>query len=249
MSVITESVTGRRLAGAARDRAGVAAMEFALIAPVMAIFLFGLVDITQALITYRRVTTVAQQTAEIVTELAENPDAAEAAVVAPHTPALSVAQLNAASTLLFAVFPGLRSLVVAPALAPYSVTVSEVVFTGLPQNCTTGVDCTSYTANLAWSVPLSYGQQIVRACGQLNQVSAKTAPALTNIPTAGMTALQTATVVDVSYSYTPIFGKFLAGSLGKLTFKRTAMVPARNFPLAYIVYDTYGNTHLCGTYQ
>jgi Flp pilus assembly protein TadG len=249
MSATADRLTGRGGDRALRDRAGVAALEFALIAPVMMVFLVGLVDITQALITYRRVTTVAQQTAEIVTELAENPDATEAAVVAPHTPALSVAQLNAASTLLFAVFPELRSLVVAPSLAPYAVTVSEVVFTGLPTGCTTGVDCTTYTANLAWSVPLSYGQQIVRSCGTLTQVTPATKQTLTNIPTSGMTALQTATVVDVSYNYTPIFGKFLAGTLGKLTFKRTAMVPARNFPLAYIVYDTYGNSHLCGAYQ
>lgn len=231
-------------------RSGVAAMEFALIAPVMAILMIGLVDITQALITYRRVTTVAQQTAEIVTEMAENPDATEAAVVPPHTPALSVAQLNAASTLIYSVFPNLRNVLVqTPSLAPYSVTVSQIVYAGAPAGCTTGVDCTSYTANLAWSVPLTRGQQTVRSCGEVTQVSPTAPVTLTNVSTAGMTALQTAIVVDVSYVYAPMFGIFAKSGLGNLTFRRTAIAPPRNFPSAYIVYDDYGNTDLCGGYQ
>jgi hypothetical protein len=116
---------------------------------------------------------------------------------------------------------------------------SDVVFTPNSSSCQAGLTCTSYTANLAWSVPLQYGQQILRACGIVNQVSASAAPVIVNnlpstVPTANITsALTSMLVVDVVYNFTPVFGRFL----GTLTMRQTAYFNQRSIIAPYITYN------------
>ena len=223
--------------GRPRANSGVAAIEFGLVAPVMTIILLGTVDLAQALVTMRRVTVVAWETGEIATQMS---------VQQNQTTILTPPQLYQASTLIYAVFPALRGgTVTNPALSTYSVTVSDVVFAPVASGCTGGFDCSAYSANVAWSVPLDKGQQFTRACGLQNQVT-PTAPAdMTNVPTKSMTALKSALIVDVTYKFTPFFGAFISGPI---TIRRTAMINQRSIVQSYIYYDTPANHFVCQGY-
>jgi len=126
----------------------------------------------------------------------------------------------------------------------YAVVVSDVVFTpnvtAGNAGCTAGLNCTGYTANLAWSVPLQYGQQINRSCGTVAQISAAQTPAYvgnlpTSVPTAGISnALVSTLVVDVVYNFTPIFARFI----GPITMRQSAYFNQRSIVATYITYNT-----------
>jgi Flp pilus assembly protein TadG len=223
-------------------RRGNAAVEFALLFPIMVTLVFGLVDASNALIAYRRVTVAAEEAALIATELSVQSDGSTS---------LTPTQVNQASTAIFGVMPLLES---QGSAQVFSVTMSAVVFngvagTGLPSGCS-GSACTSYTqynASVAWSVPLSafagtgqyLGTQQYRGpsgpstkCGTayLTQVSQATTPTWTTIPTSGMTPLSSVLVVDVTYTFTPLFTKVFVGAQ---TFMHTSMLPPRLTPPSY----------------
>ena len=203
-----------------RDRRGSPALEFALILPFMVTLLVGLYDASAALVAMRQVTTASQQVAEIATELGVQPN---------QTSSLTPTQAYQASTAAFAIMPALRAQVGSSA---FSVTLSAVVFTATPAGCTTA--CVM-TANTAWSVPLSLGKSVVRPCGVLAQVAPTAAPQLTTLPTAGMTALSSVVVADVSYNFKPMFGRFL----GAFTITRSTFLPPRvGTASQYTQYDT-----------
>jgi Flp pilus assembly protein TadG len=227
---------GVRPKGLSTHRSAVASLEFGLVAPVFAIFLLGLVDLADAIIAIRKLNLVAEQTGLIATQLSVQPN---------QTTTLTVAQLNEASSVIFAVWPKLASLSVYNAISEpvpaYAVVVSDVVFT--PTNgtgCIAGLTCTFYTANLAWSVPLQYGQQIHRVCGTVSQTTPTAAPVIVNnlpstVPTTYISSALTSTlVVDVVYQFTPIFAKFL----GTFTMRQTAYFNQRSIVSPYITYNT-----------
>ena len=56
----------RRLSGFWRDRRGVSAVEFALIAPVLIIFYFGMAELTEAMIAQRRLSHLTASTGDMV---------------------------------------------------------------------------------------------------------------------------------------------------------------------------------------
>ena len=219
-------------------RRAVATVEFGLLSPVLTIFLMGMVDLSNAIIVLRRLNAAVQQIGLMATQLSIQPN---------QTTTLSVAQLNEASSLIFSVLPQLAKLPVYNASSntapPYAVTVSDVVFTpNADTSCTAGLTCTSYTANLAWSVPLQYGQQLTRTCGTVAQVTSNAAPVIVNtlpstVPTAAITsALTSMLVVDIVYKFTPIFGKFI----GPVTMRQTAYFNQRSIVAPYITYNTAG---------
>ena len=211
-------------------------MEFGILAPVMTTFLLGMVDLSQAIILLRKLNQVVQQTGLMATQLSVQPD---------QTTTLTVAQLNLASSAIFSVLPSLGSAAVytpngvTPA---YAVTVSDIVFTPNSTGCAAGLTCTSYTANMAWSVPLKYGAPYFRPCGTVTQVSASASPVIANnvpttIPTSGITsALTSMLTVDVMYKFTPYFGKFI----GPITMRQTAYFNQRSIVAQYITYNTAG---------
>ncbi len=213
---------------------GLASLEFGLLSPVLVVFLMGMVDLSNALITLRRLNATAQQIGLMATQLAVQPD---------QTTTLTVAQLNQASSVIYAVMPNLLSQPVYNAVTnpvpSYAVVVSDVVFTPTSSTCLAGLTCTAYTAKVAWSVPLQYGQQIKRACGSLTQLVSGIVPAIvgnlpSSIPTQNITAALTSMlVVDVVYNFTPVFGKFL----GPLTLRQTAYFNQRSIAASYITYN------------
>ncbi len=239
-------------------RRGTAAVEFALLFPVMVALMFGMTDACLGLVNYRRVTVAAEETALIATELSVQPDN-----TLQLTPTTSPSSLYVAATAIFGVIPGLKS---AGATQPFSVTVSDIVFVGTPSGCTPSITvasgtlypCTSYTANVAWSVPLStFTGQVaagtylglttpsvpLRQCGLVSQVAQSQAATFTSIPTAGMTNLSSVLVVDVTFRYQPLFTQVF---VGPQTFMHTALLPPRLTPPSaddqYIDYVTATGT-------
>jgi Flp pilus assembly protein TadG len=58
-----------------RDRRGVSAVEFALIAPVLVIFYCGMAELTQAMMAQRRVSNIASSIGDVVAQNAQLTDA------------------------------------------------------------------------------------------------------------------------------------------------------------------------------
>ena len=205
-----------------RDRSGTPAIEFALLAPVMFILLTGSYDITQVLIAMRQVTSTAQQIVQIATQQSVQPD---------QTTALTVQQGYQAQSAIYAMIPGLRS---GTDTSQFSVTLSAVVFHSIPAGCKAGTNC-SYIANTAWSTALPQGKQVTRSCGVVAQVASTQQATITTLPTAGMTAVSSIVVADVSYAYEPLFSGFITGPM---TLQRTAFLPPRaGKPTQYVQYD------------
>ncbi len=206
-------------------RAATASMEFAIIAPAMGIFLMAVVDLSEAIIKYHLLNSTVQQTGLMASQLS---------IQADQTSVLTLPQLNEASSVIFAVFPGLAKLPTYSAAnphPPYAVTVSSVSFTPTQTGCSAGLDCTSYTAAVSWSAPLTYGQPIYRACNTTSQVSPSADPVIINgapstVPTAGIvSALTNVLAVDVMYQYTPFFGRFI----GPITMRQSGYFNPRSY--------------------
>lgn len=187
--------------------AGVAALEFALIAPLLLLIGLGAIDLSRAWLAWRRVVQTAQATAEIETAVAVQIDGSNQT---------TTSQLSTVSTAIFAIYPSVQS---APT-SQYGVAISEVVFTKSPANCTTA--CT-YTANVAWSAPLQ-GSASARPCGTLSSKSDTSAPSSSTLPADafGPTSLL---VVDVFYNYQPILLNYLTGPVA---MHYTAYLPPRS---------------------
>ncbi len=212
----------RRVTGLRRDRDGGPAMEFAIVAPVMVMLLLGGLDASDALLTWRRVATAAREIAIIATEMSVQPDL---------TTVLTPAQAYQASTAIYALFPQLKSTV---NTVQYSVTLSAIVFTATPPGCDPATNCV-YTASTAWSYALPMGRNVTRPCGVLQQVPPGTPASPRTVPTAGMTALTSVVVADVTVVYTPVFTAFITSPI---TMSRAAFMPPRTAnPDQYVEYD------------
>jgi hypothetical protein len=245
-------------------RRGTAAVEFALLLPVMVALLGGMTDACLGLVAFGRVTAAAEETALIATATSVVTTGSTTGSLS-LTPGTAPNSLFAAATAIFGLIPGLKS---AGSAQPFSVTVSEIVFVGSPSGCVPSLvtasgslqPCASYTANVAWSVPLSSlsayasgsgnylgisgGAAPKRACGTMTQVAQTQSATFTTIPTLGMTNLTSVLVADVTYQYLPLFTQVF---VGPITFMHTAMLPPRLTPVStfpqYITYDTSSVTY------
>ena len=209
-----------------RDRRGVAAMEFALIAPVLGVLVMGMIDVEQALVTQKRVADVAHQIAMMATEQAVEYQTNHSLVI---TPAEAQVSLSA----IYAMMPELRH---PSAGTRYNVTLSSIAF---PKNAQG-----AFIPAVAWSVAMSNlngktadtlinnapAAPFQRVCNVAPvEVAANQPVTLQNLPIANMVALAPILVVDVTYTYTPIFGRFVHPATGTITFSRTAMLMPRTF--------------------
>ena len=205
------------------DQSGTPAIEFALIAPVMFTILAGSYDATQIFIAMRQVTSTAQEIVQIATEQAVQPD---------QSNALTVAQAKQAMTAIYAMIPRLKS---GADASRFSVTLSGIVFTA-NTGCVVGGTCT-YAGIVMWSVALpSPGQPVTRTpCGVVVQVGSDQQATINNLPVNGMTTLSSVVVADVSYTYQPLFSRFVTGPV---TLQRTSFLPPRaGTPSQYVQYD------------
>ncbi|MBV8457583.1 MAG: pilus assembly protein [Acetobacteraceae bacterium] len=165
-------------------------MEFALLLPVLVVITLSLTDVTNAVITWWRLSAAANAIARIGTSYAATES---------NTNSLSTSQATTASTAIFAVIPGLTT---AP-LSQYGVTLSSVVMTPTVAGCTS--NCT-YTANTAWSVVVQGTAGAARPCGPPPLgVAANDASASINTLPPDAFSSSPLLVVDVTYEFIPLF--------------------------------------------
>jgi len=184
---------------------GVAALEFALLSPMLILMLMSMYDIANGWLTWRRMAAAAGSVGQIATMLAVNADG---------TNSLTYDLAWRASTAVYASMPQL----LVPS-ARYGVILTEVQFSA-PANCGKA----SCVASVAWSRALLGTGAAPRPCGVLTAVadSAPPGPAVL-----AQSAFQAAPVlvVDVTYAFKPLF---LGGVVGAIQMARSAYYPARS---------------------
>ena len=188
------------------DRRGVAAVEFALIAPVMIMLAFGIYDLVAATATWWHLTQAAQAIGQIATSTAANPN---------NTNTLTVAQAYTAST---AVYPLVPQLQLAQA-RNFGVVLTSVVFSPCASGCTT-----PYHAAVAWSTQTVGSGATVRACGALAATTTDSGTQSAGTLPPDVFTSAPLLVVDVTFNYIPVFVQFITGPI---LMTRTAYFPLR----------------------
>ena len=193
----------RRLLGA---RGALAGIEFALILPLLVGTLAGVVDLSMAVITERRLTVAAADVAVIASTMAVQSSALNT---------LSGTQAWQATTAPFAVFPAWPRTGTGNGFA---ITLSAVDFTATANG---------YAAATRWSVGNPTGQVKLRPCGALAAVPDGTPSSLATLP-AGVFGATSVLVGDVSTVFVPLFTDALVRVfVGPVTMLRSAYVPPR----------------------
>jgi len=172
-----------------RCRRGLAALEFALVIPILLLCLAGVTDLSLAIITERRLAIAAEDVAIIASTMA---------VQSATLGQLSGEQAWQATTAPFALFPQWLT-----QQGGFSITLSGVGFTA---------SGTSYSATTSWSVANPLGQTRFRPCGTLGPTANGSTVTLSTLPASsfGPTSLL---VADISTVFTPVFTWIFLGDV------------------------------------
>jgi Flp pilus assembly protein TadG len=210
-AILALKARARRLG---RGEAGVAAVEFALLLPMMLALYFGCVVLAQGLEVGRKTQALSRTLADLTSQTLPGSSTASACASYKNVPCLADSDLqnifNAATAVLF------------PFSGTTNMTISEIVFDNV--SSTNSACC---RARVVWSVGYGVGPSpspTARACGLLNQ-SANGLNGPTLMPTgvypggngdavtspppfvaSGNTTDNYVIVADVTYSYSPGFG-------------------------------------------
>ncbi|HQT83711.1 MULTISPECIES: TadE/TadG family type IV pilus assembly protein [unclassified Acidiphilium] len=199
------------------DHRGVAALEFALVLPLMLALVFGVYELSEPMIINQEVYAAAHSIAASASSLA---------VQADGSTSLTYAQVQFEASTIFAEIPALRAGQQGYGAGDTGVTISAVVFEPTTTGCVpgSGVTC-NYTANVVWSVAYTGGDSGLvpyegllgqRGCQALGQTPPAGDPlgttpsaALATLPTQGVTTNATSwpdpiLVVDASVKYQPL---------------------------------------------
>jgi Flp pilus assembly protein TadG len=217
------------------ERRSVAALEFAMVAPVVLTMTLAVFDLARALIAWEEL----QHAAEAIVEAAEK--LSETTVSGQPATQLNLTAIQAAMSTIYPEMPGLAFGAGTGAFpGKYGVTLSSIVFLEANNTwCTTTSGCTAETPNTLWSAYLTEGgaqlltspvSSLQRQCVALTAV--KTFPDNSQELADMVTPSQGATgiplipqlVADVQYQFQPSFPLFL----GKTTFTiwASATLPA-----------------------
>lgn len=188
------------------DRRGVAAIEFAVVAPLLGMLILGAADLANATLTYWQLTLAAQAVGQI---------AANSAAESNDTNSLSKTQAYDAATAAYPVVPSFAS----ASVANYGVVLTSVYFTPTVAGCTSGCQ---YTATVAWSHTL-LGGSAPRLCGNLTSVSNNSPPSSTTLPASAFSAAPLL-VVDLHYTFYPLRTTYLPVSISMM---RSGYFPMR----------------------
>lgn len=188
------------------DRRGVAAIEFAIVVPLLGMLILGVADLANATSTYWQLTCAAQAVGQI---------AANSAAESNDTNSLTKTQAYYAATAAYPVVPSFAS----ATASNYGVVLTSVYFTPTVATCTSG--CT-YTATVAWSHTL-LGGVAPRSCGTLASVSNNSPPSSTTLPASAFSAAPLL-VVDVYYTFYPLRTTYLPVSISMM---RSGYFPMR----------------------
>ena len=208
------SLTPGRLARRQRARGGVAAIEFALVAPLMVVSCAGLYDLTTGFLAWQRLNLATLAIAQIATAMAAG---------STVTNTLSLAQAQTASSAIYAYLPDTLS----AAPSSFSVTLSSVVMLPAVPGCVS--NCT-YTAHVAWTgvyqgTPSPSLERPCDASGgsALNSVPDTASPSPGTLP-ADVYSVAPLLVVDVTYTFRPLFLTMFSGDV---LMRRPVYFPAR----------------------
>jgi Flp pilus assembly protein TadG len=211
-----------------RDRAGVAATEFALIAPVVVMLLLAGFDFGHYVLATQRVQAVANSIAEM---LAETPVSASA--TNPGDGVVTANDLQFYYNSAMFTFPDVLPAANAQGVAwssLLSVQMTSIEFTPTPTGCTT--TCT-YVPNVVWALG-------ARACGTtFSAVSDTSAYSATTLPS-DIYGPGSMIVVDVSYTWAPTVG---ASFLPSIPIERSVYLAPRNVPI--VESQAYGTANPC----
>lgn len=212
----------RAAAALAVCRRGVAAVEFALVAPVMILLFIGVFDIAHAMIVQQEVYNCTHAILVSASSLSLQPD---------KTTSLTPLQVQQSLSTVFAAISGRRN---GALLGATGVIMTSVDFTQSDPSCTSSC---AYVAHTAWSV--AYADPAGRSGGantfesatrpcQLNQTTpTQAAPGrLDSIGTWGIMNPDPMLIVDTHYRYTPMFFNFVTGPID---FWSTGYWPIRSF--------------------
>jgi Flp pilus assembly protein TadG len=192
-------------------RRATAAIEFALICPVMISMVLGVFDISRGLIIYQEVYNTAHDVSMSASILAVQDDGSTS---------LTFAQIQQVASIIWAEMPWLRSGV---EHGNRQIEISSVGFQQNNANCvpSSTVAC-AYQQN-----GFSQGYTGAPSCSALSQVAATawTPGDLQSIAAAGVSNPDPIIVVDVYYQYTPTFFNFITGPLN---FWVSAYYPVRS---------------------
>ncbi len=234
-SIRSENALGtiRRIVSAARCRRAVAAMEFAMVAPIMVICFFGTVDICRAFIAWAEVNNSAVAIAQAAEKLS--------VITANSLTKLTTTKMQAAMSTIYAQMPGLDYGNGDGFLGKgsFAVTLSGVVFT---PTCYNTANCPAQAPITIWSSYLSEGgsslnqtntvlNPLLRACGPLTaqpnfpnnstQLLVMATPTLITGGSANMTMVPQV-VADVRFTFIPTFNMFVHA----ITFWASATLPS-----------------------
>ena len=208
------------------DTRGIAAVEFALILPLMLTLYLGSAELTQGVMASRKMTLVSRTISDI---------AAQQQTPTPMDDLTMTSIFNAAAAIM----------------SPFDVstlkmTISAVEFVanGTPDAYTSN----GYVAKIRWSKVGPNGGT-ARACAKATPAANSTSPSSTTLPS-GLYASGSLIVADVTYTYDPSFGGSLlawSSTDSLMTMKNTTYMRPRNWT-TYIPYPTQVSSNSCATY-
>ena len=186
----------RRLSSFARATSGVAALEFALILPMLIFMMLGSVELQRYMRTERQLSLAAESLAALVAQRQAGnlSDLAFEVNSMPHLfPPATETSANWASNIAYQ--------------------ITSVVFAPTVDGCTSG--CT-YKANVAWVWPdaetgAGLGS-MKRRCGALTSAAVGEPPTGGALP-GGIFGPGSVIVVDLLYEFTPLFGATLVSPI------------------------------------
>jgi Flp pilus assembly protein TadG len=192
-----------------RARQAIAAAEFALILPLLVTLMLGSVEAARLITFARNVTQVAATAVEM---LSEN-----------GTGTVNYIDLHFVQDSTMVIFPQILQDAAQKGITwnnDVSISMASIIFTPNPSTCTSNCN---YIANVVWNSGPSK-----RACGvTLTQVPDISSPSKTTLPT-DVFGPGSIIVVDIVFSYTPIFG---LGLFGTIPITRSAYLAPRYVPL------------------
>ena len=206
------------------DERGVAAVEFAIILPLMLTMYLGCAELTQGLEATRKSTTVASALSDLVAEQSSGATFTDS----------QVADVFAAAKAIISPYP----------TSTLRMTVSSVEFV-TDLKSTTGFD-----AKIRWTITNNGGTS--RPCQIMTPVANNSNPSPTTIPSGiypvAASAQATAIIADANYTYTPTFGTSLlawSGTATNMVFKHTTYMRPRN---QYSITYSGSTGTVCPTY-
>jgi Flp pilus assembly protein TadG len=203
------------------DRRGVAAVEFALILPLMLVLYLGTSELTQGVMASRKATLVARALSDLTGQLA-------AGNTVTDTEATNI--FNAATAVM----------------SPFSTSSLKMTITSVEFVANAGAT-NKYDAKPRWTIIRNTGT--ARPCAILTAVANTVKPASNNMPN-GMYQSGSIIVADVSYTYDPPFGKALlewSKTASVVNMSQTTYMRPRNQTLIGISTGVTGAT-ICTAY-